>query len=428
MPVNSSTSKNLYFLSGGGEMGELIRSYDWSQTSLNTPDKWPKALCTTLGIVLHSAFPMFLFWGDDLVCFYNDAFRPSLGENGKHSAIGKKGTEVWADIWDIIGPLLKQVMNTGEPVWFEDRLVPFYRNGHTEDIYWTFSYSPAYGDKGGINGVLVTCTETTEKVLSVQQMKQSRTELLTIQKRLEAELEAGKRMQRQKDDFIGIASHELKTPLTTLSAILQVLELKVKNGPDPFLLGAIDKANNQVKKMSSMINGFLNISRLESGKIMIEKEKFNLNQLLRDMIEEIQLTAPGHSIRFITCPIYEIYADREKIGSVVSNLLSNAVKYSPKGKNIEVRCELTNGGAFAHISIKDEGMGVKEHDLERLFDRYYRVESQHTKYITGFGIGLYLSAGIVKEHGGQIWLESKSGVGSTFHFTLPIDGQSTADR
>lgn len=425
MPVNSSISKNLYFLSGGGEMGELTRTYDWSKTSLSTPDKWPKALCTTLGIVLHSAFPMFLFWGDELVCFYNDAFRPSLGENGKHPAIGKKGTEVWADIWDIIGPLLKQVMSTGEPVWFEDRLVPFYRNGRTEDIYWTFSYSPAYGDNGDINGALVTCTETTEKVLGVQRIEESRMELLTIQKRLEAELEAGKRIQRQKDDFIGIASHELKTPLTTLSAILQVLELKVKNGPDPFILGAIDKANNQVKKMSSMINGFLNISRLESGKIMIEKEKFNLNQLLRDMIEEIQLTAPGHSIRFITCPIYEIFADREKIGSVISNLLSNAVKYSPKGKNIEVRCELTDGGAFAHISIKDEGMGVKEHDLERLFDRYYRVESQHTKYITGFGIGLYLSAGIVKEHGGQIWLESKSGVGSTFHFTLPVNGQNS---
>lgn len=424
MQIASSKSKKLYFLSGGGEMGELTRSHDWTQTSIGTPDKWPQALCTTLGIVLHSAFPMFLFWGDDLICFYNDAFRPSLGQNGKHPAVGKKGHEVWADIWEVISPLLEQVMTTGEPVWFEDRLVPFYRNGHTEDIYWTFSYSPAYGDGGMINGVFVTCTETTEKIHTVHKMEQNRSELLLAQKRLEAELEAGRRMQRQKDDFIGIASHELKTPLTTLSAILQVLDLKLKTSSDIFVKSAIDKANGQIKKMSSMINGFLNISRLESGKIVIDKQKFSLNQLIRDMIEEIQLTAPGHSIRFITCPIYEIFADREKIGSVLSNLLSNAVKYSPKGKNIEVKCEMMDGG-FTHISVKDEGMGVKEQDLERLFDRYYRVESQHTKYITGFGIGLYLSAGIIKEHGGKIWVESKSGVGSTFHFTLPVNGQNS---
>jgi PAS domain S-box-containing protein len=116
---------------------------------------------------------MLLFWGDELICFYNDAFRPSLGVDGKHPAVGKRGQEMWEDIWGFIGPLIEQVMTTGEPVWFEDQLVPFFRNGRIEDIYWTFSYSPAYGDEGQINGVFVTCTETTQKVNTVAKLQYS---------------------------------------------------------------------------------------------------------------------------------------------------------------------------------------------------------------------------------------------------------------
>ncbi|UFH57001.1 PAS domain-containing protein [Spirosoma sp. KNUC1025] len=174
----SSSPQHIYpFLQGGGEMGELTRTYDWAQTSLGPPSSWPQSLCTTLGIVLHSAFPMFLFWGNELTCFYNDAFRPSLGSAGKHPALGKTGKEVWPEIWDFIGPLIQQVMTTGEPVYFDDQLVPFYRNSRVEDIYWTFSYSPAYGDDGHINGVFVTCTETTEKIRTIKQLRESNDQL-----------------------------------------------------------------------------------------------------------------------------------------------------------------------------------------------------------------------------------------------------------
>ncbi|MEI9921313.1 MAG: PAS domain-containing protein [Bacteroidota bacterium] len=152
------------FLSGAGEMGELTRNYNWEQTSLGKPSTWPVTLQNTVGIVLHSAFPQFLFWGKELITFYNDPFRPSLGIDGKHPAVGKKGEEVWPEIWDFIGPLIKQVMTTGAAAYFEDQLVPFFRNGKIEEIYWTFSYSPAYGNDGEIAGVFVTCTETTEKI------------------------------------------------------------------------------------------------------------------------------------------------------------------------------------------------------------------------------------------------------------------------
>ncbi len=176
----TDTNHTHYFLSGGGEMGELTRAFDWSATSVGPVEQWPQSLRTTLGIVLHSSFPMFLFWGEDLICFYNDAFRPSLGATGKHPAIGKKGKEVWEEIWTFVGPMILGVMETGEPVWFEDQLIPFYRNGKIEDIYWTFSYSPAYGDDGKINGVFVTCTETTEKVKNQKNLEESEWRFRTI--------------------------------------------------------------------------------------------------------------------------------------------------------------------------------------------------------------------------------------------------------
>ena len=154
-------------------MGHLTRTYDWAQTSLGPPNTWPKSLQITMGILLHSSFPMFLFWGDDLICFYNDAYRPSLGINGKHPALGKPGKEVWPEIWDFIGPLIEQVTTMSEPVWFEDQLLPIYRNGQLEDVYWTFSYSPAYGDDGTVSGVFVACTETTDKVRVINKLRHS---------------------------------------------------------------------------------------------------------------------------------------------------------------------------------------------------------------------------------------------------------------
>ncbi|MEP6845321.1 MAG: PAS domain-containing protein [Panacibacter sp.] len=166
MKVSSSALIDKYnFLKGGGETAKLIAAIDWTQTSLGSIESWPQSLYTTLSIILHSKFPMFLFWGPDLICFYNDAYRPSLGNDGKHpSAMGSPGEDVWPEIWDIIKPLIDQVLNNGEATWSEDQLIPIYRNGHLEDVYWTFSYSPVNDESGKPGGVFVTCTETTAKV------------------------------------------------------------------------------------------------------------------------------------------------------------------------------------------------------------------------------------------------------------------------
>ncbi|MBC7935508.1 MAG: PAS domain S-box protein [Rhizobacter sp.] len=172
------TPDNHPFLSGGGEMGQLMRSKDWSQSAVGVPGTWPQSLRTTLSIILNSKFPMFLFWGKELVCFYNDAYRPSLGEKGKHpQSLGMKGREVWPEIWTDIYPLIKQVLSGGEASWAEDQLLPIYRNGSLEDVYWTFSYSPVTDETGAVAGVFVTCSETTEKVNNYKKLEESRNQL-----------------------------------------------------------------------------------------------------------------------------------------------------------------------------------------------------------------------------------------------------------
>lgn len=172
--------EHLQFLANGGEMADIILNKDWSQTSLGPIETWDPSLRTTLGIILHSAFPMFVFWGEDMICFYNDAYRPSLGVDGKHPAIGEKGKDVWPDAWDIIGPLIEQVITTTQPVYFQDKLVSFYRNGRMEDVYWTFCYSALFDQTGRVNGVFVTCTETTETVLARRELDQRQRRLRSV--------------------------------------------------------------------------------------------------------------------------------------------------------------------------------------------------------------------------------------------------------
>ncbi|MBE9586670.1 PAS domain S-box protein [Mucilaginibacter sp. JRF] len=227
-----------------------------------------------------------------------------------------------------------------------------------------------------------------------------------------------KKDEQRKNDFIGMVSHELKTPLTSLQAIIQVANLKMKDSKDTFLPGAMERAYAQVKRMSNMINGFLNISRLESGKIFIEKSAFDLDQLIKEVIEDSTLTSASHNVKYNGSRKIDVFADRDKISSVISNLLSNAIKYSYSDK--EINLTLSTDGQFVTVGVADEGIGVKNEDLTHIFDRYYRVKDIYTQHISGFGIGLYLSAEIIDRHHGKIWAESVIAKGSTFYFSLPL--------
>lgn len=159
-------------------MGELTRNYDWSKTVIGSPGRWPQSLQTALSILLNTKFPMFLFWGEDLLCFYNDAYRPSMGNNGKHPyALGKPGEEIWPEIWADIKPLIDSVLATGTASWSEDQLLPIYRNNKLENVYWTFSYSAVNDETGKPAGVFVTCMETTKTVHAFHELEESKQSL-----------------------------------------------------------------------------------------------------------------------------------------------------------------------------------------------------------------------------------------------------------
>ena len=229
-----------------------------------------------------------------------------------------------------------------------------------------------------------------------------------------------KKDEIRKNDFIGMVSHELKTPLTSFKGYIQILDRNTITNNDAFTVKILGKLDRQLDKMNALVNGFLNLSRLESGKIYLEKEIFNLDELVMEVIEEHHVLIANHKIILHPCEQALVNADREKIGNVICNFLSNAAKYSPLYSNIEVIC--CTEGDTATIKVTDQGSGINEDDAKRLFERFYRAEN--TKHIAGFGIGLYLSAEIVERHQGEIGVKSEIGKGSQFWFTLPIHNAS----
>ena len=162
-------------LSGGGEMGALMRNLDWSGTSLGPPSRWPQSLRTAVRLMLNTGHPMYIFWGTEGACLYNDAYRLSIGPERHPGSLGRPAFEVWEEIWDVIEPQIERVMAGRGSTWHENQLLPITRNGVCEEVYWTYSYGPIDDESfaNGVGGVLVVCTETTEQVLSRRRLAES---------------------------------------------------------------------------------------------------------------------------------------------------------------------------------------------------------------------------------------------------------------
>lgn len=223
--------------------------------------------------------------------------------------------------------------------------------------------------------------------------------------------------EQRKNDFVAMVSHELKTPLTSILSYIQLLLSKVKKTDDSFGIQMLTRTEIQAKRMVNMINDFLNVARLEEAKVHLSNSEFELTALLQEIIHEIQVTNTSHHIESDCCEAM-LYGDRDKIGQVFTNLISNAIKYSPIGSTILIRCELVEGAV--KISVKDEGVGISSKDQEKLFERFYRVDDERIKNVSGFGIGLYLVSEILRYHNTKIEVQSSIGAGSIFFFTLPL--------
>ncbi|QXU43231.1 PAS domain-containing sensor histidine kinase [Pedobacter sp. D749] len=287
------------------------------------------------------------------------------------------------------------------------------RDGKLQTAYYTYEYR-AIKDESGIPYCIIhTASDVTDMIKAKKAIKETELQREALD---QEQILISIKEDQQKNDFISMVSHELKTPLTSISAYVQLMQSR--SLPDTFVANTLAKVQKQIRKMSTLISSFLNVSRLESGEIQLNLSHFDLNKLIHDLVEDLRLIYPTNQIDFEGGDAKLIYADKDKIGSVISNLISNAVKYSDQSSTVLIQS--ASKESKINVSVTDHGIGIQAHDLEKLFDRYYRVESQETKTISGFGIGLYLSAEIINRHNGKIWVESKYGEGSTFHFEIPL--------
>ncbi len=225
-----------------------------------------------------------------------------------------------------------------------------------------------------------------------------------------------KLMEEKKDEFIGIASHELKTPLTSAKAYAQMLQMLLKKDANEEALMYVKRTNLFIDRLNNLIAELLDITKIQHGKLQMNPAPFNFNNMVADTVELIQHTKPKHRIHLHGTAKHTVIGDKDRIQQVLINLLTNAIKYSPEANQVDVN--IINEESRLCVAIKDYGIGIPKPDHQKIFDRFYRVEDKATKF-QGLGIGLYISAEIIRRHEGDIWVESLPGKGSTFYFTLP---------
>ncbi|MBW7673944.1 PAS domain-containing sensor histidine kinase [Chryseobacterium chendengshani] len=224
-------------------------------------------------------------------------------------------------------------------------------------------------------------------------------------------------IDRRKDDFLSIASHELKTPLTTIKGLVQLLQRMPPEGATQKYLSTVDKVGTYVDRLNNLITELLDTSKIQSGNIELHNEPFDINKTIKDTVENLSLATPAYQITLSGHANGMILGDELQISQVMNNLISNAIKYSPGSDKIEIY--LSKVGDFVKISVTDHGMGISPQDQAKIFERFFRARDIQKKF-PGLGIGLYISHEIIANHKGTLWVESEIGRGSTFSFTLPI--------
>jgi PAS domain S-box-containing protein len=225
----------------------------------------------------------------------------------------------------------------------------------------------------------------------------------------------------RKDEFVSIASHEMKTPLTTAKAYLQMLELSMEECEDEEAYLFTKKANQSVDRLTELVSELLDVSKIRLGKLQYTLTNFNFNEMIEDTVESIQLTSSTHKIIKTGRVCDQVYGDKHRLQQVVINLLNNAIKYSPGAE--EVFITLTQQNDSIQVSVEDKGIGIAQTSLNKIFDKYHRIE-EHAVHYQGLGIGLFISHEIIERHKGKLWAKSDPGKGSTFYFSIPIDNSS----
>jgi signal transduction histidine kinase len=397
----SALKSSLRFLEGGGEMGGLIRSHAWDKSALGSPEAWPAPLRTALRLMLNTSHPMYIWWGSELLCFYNDAYRASIGPERHPCSLGQPGREVWEEIWPIIGPQIAHVREGRGSMAFENALVPITRNGVLEDVYWTYSYNPIDDESAphGVGGVLVICSETTAQLAAEAKLREA---------------------DKRKDEFLATLAHELRNPLAPIRNAAKLLRTPTADAKTrDWATNVIDR---QIHNMASLLDDLLDVSRITRGQININKQPTLLSSIVETSLEVARplIDARQHNVQ-IDLPetLIELDVDPLRMSQVLTNLLTNAAKYSEPGGQIKLSA--TIDGQSVRIKVKDSGIGLEPESLTRIFVMFSQVSNALDRSEGGLGIGLALVKGLVELHGGEVSAASEGlGQGSEFSVRLPL--------
>jgi PAS domain S-box-containing protein len=230
-----------------------------------------------------------------------------------------------------------------------------------------------------------------------------------------------KALERRKDEFLSIASHELKTPVTSIKAFAQILESRFKKIGDKTSELYLSKMNTQLNRLTNLVNDLLDSTRIQAGKLELNIEPFRVTDLVDEVIENMQITSFKHKIFKKGTSREMVWADRDRTEQVLINLISNAIKYSPRSDKVIVH--IVEQQDKIVVGVEDLGIGIPKNKISKIFDRFYRVDSKEGEF-TGLGLGLYISAEIIKRQRGHMWVESSEKIGSIFYFSLPIEKEN----
>jgi len=226
-----------------------------------------------------------------------------------------------------------------------------------------------------------------------------------------------KRAEIQKDEFLGFASHELKTPVTSIKAYIQLILLYAKRGHQQDVLPLIRKIDVQVDRLTHLINDLLDVTKVRAGKLEFKFESFSLNEIVDEVISNMQLMTNRHQIVKEGSISALVYGDRERTAQILINLLSNAIKYSPQADRILVRMNSSNDNVS--VAVQDFGIGIEKEYQQKIFERFYRIDGRKQENYPGLGLGLHIASEIAKRQNGILSVESEPGKGTTFYLELP---------
>jgi PAS domain S-box-containing protein len=229
---------------------------------------------------------------------------------------------------------------------------------------------------------------------------------------------------KQQEDFVHMASHELKSPITALKGYAQLMRLNHRKEAREKDYYVLDRIDMQLNKLLGLIDDMLDVTRIKSGALNYHFDRFNFNDCVRDAMEAIQNTTTTHELKLVDSPVPVLFGDKDKISQVVTNLISNAIKYSPGQKSVEARIEKDD--TYVYLYVRDHGIGIPKSKQKKVFERFYRVDTLCKNTFEGLGLGLYIAMEIIRKHQGKMGVESEEGDGAEFWFSLPIKAEVDA--